>query len=221
MDRQIINNQLRRLLLAKPNIIPLLSQYAIKALGGYEQVRNEYWASVYDAVEGYLTGNRPITAFRSSMYNAMNSAFQTAAELGYVEGGGEVPLDKVTQSWIDGEILAEKENIKNLFGDLRKNWESKDAIKEAFARANGYSGKLDSIFTQGMMNGANNPMLTWHLGATEVHCTTCAQLDGKSHRAQWYIDRGYIPRRPYAEMECGGFNCDCSLTDKNGLEYTL
>lgn len=216
-------NQLRRALLAVPAVVPYLSQLAIKALGGYEQVRNEYWAEVYDAVEQFLVNaaDVSITGFKNSMYNAMNSAFQTAAELGYVNGGGEVPLDDVTQTWLDGEILSEKSNIDSLFSGLRKSWESKDAIKEAFARADGYAGKLDSIYTQGMMNGANNPMLTWHLGATEVHCPECASLDGKSHRAQWYIDRNYIPRRPYASMTCGGHNCDCSLTDKDGLEYTL
>jgi hypothetical protein len=138
-----------------------------------------------------------------------------------VEGGGEVPLDADTQAWIDGEILAEKENIKNLFGDLRKNWESKDAIKEAFARANGYSGKLDSIYTQGMMNGANNPMLKWVEGDTQEKCATCLSLDGKWHRAQWYIDHNYIPGKPYASLDCGGHNCQCKLVDKNGLEYTL
>jgi len=221
MDRFLLFNFLRRAVLSVPAVISLLSQKYIKALGGYEQVRNEYWATVYDAVEGYLTGNRPVTAFRNSMYNAMNSAFQTGAELGYVDGGGEVPLDKDTQAWLDGEILSEKNFINSLFVDLKQNWESKDAIKEAFARADGYAGKLDSIFGQGKMYGANNPMLTWRLGTTEKHCDTCQNLNGKSHRAKWYITNNYIPRKPGADMECGGYNCDCSLTDKDGNEYVL
>jgi len=207
--------------LLNPQVKAYLSPATIKAIGGYEEVRNEYWATVYDAVDGYLTGNKPITAFRNSMYNAMNSAFQTGAELGYVNGGGEVPLDKKTQTWLDGEILAEKENINNLFKDLKQNWEEKDAIAEAFKRADGYAGKLDAIYAQGMMYGAGNPMLTWQLGETEKHCPTCAKLNGRRHSAEWFISRNYIPRKPYAGMDCGGFNCDCRLVDKDGKEYSI
>jgi hypothetical protein len=221
MNKFLLYNFLRRAVLAAPSVKVYLLPHAIKALGGYEEVRNEYWADVYDSVEGYLTGTRPITSFRNKMYNAMNSAFQTGAELGYVNGGGEVPLDSVTQAWLDGEILAEKNNIDNLFAGLQQTWESKDAIAEAFARADGYAGKLDAIYAQAMMNGANNPMLTWKLGQTETHCDTCASLDGKKHPAQWYIDRDYIPRKPYAGMDCKGFNCDCMLVDKDGLEYSI
>ncbi|MCR4308385.1 MAG: hypothetical protein NUV80_07590, partial [Candidatus Berkelbacteria bacterium] len=75
--------------------------------------------------------------------------------------------------------------------------------------------------TQAMMNGANNPMLTWRLGQTEVHCTTCLELNGKKHKAQWYIDNDYIPRKPGANLECNGYNCDCDLVDSSGKVYTL
>ena len=223
MQRQALRNFLRRSLLVVPDVIKYISGASVKALGGYEQVRGEYWASVYDAVEQFLlhAADVSITGFKNSMYNAMNSAFQTGAELGYVDGGGEVPLDKETQAWLDGEITAEKSNIDSLFSGLRENWESKDAINEAFARADGYASKLDSIYSQAMINGANNPLLQWVEGDTEKKCATCLSLDGKWHRAQWYIDNNYIPGMPYASMDCGGHNCKCKLVDKDGKEYTL
>ena len=219
------NNQLMLIARQAALLVPEVKQYlkpeTIKALNTYEGVRNDYWASVYDAVEGYLNSSQPITSFRNSFYNAMNSAFQTAAEYGYADGGGEVPLDDKAQSWLDGMIAGEKANITALFQTLKDKRGDVDAINEAFARAEGYSSTLDSIYSQAMMWGAKNPVLTWHLGQTEKHCATCAKLDGKKHRASWFMDRGYIPKQPGASMECGGYNCDCTLTDKDGNEYTI
>jgi hypothetical protein len=57
-------------------------------------------------------------------------------------------------------------------------------------------------------------LFAWMLGATEDHCSTCLRLaEGGAHTAAWYLRRNYIPGQPGASLECGGFNCDCSLVD--------
>jgi hypothetical protein len=209
-----------RIVKAVPQVMQYLSLETIKALGGYEQVRNSYWATVYDAVEGYLTGNRPVTSFRNSMYNAMNSAFQTAAELGYVDAGGEVPLDANTQAWIDGMILSEKENINSLFGNLQKNWESKDAINEAFARAEGYAWTLDSIYGTGKMYGSKNITLEFGGDDGNESCPDCQQMKGKRHKISWILENNMRPAPGNSNYECNGYNCNHFWFDpKTGEEY--
>lgn len=205
-----------------PQVLPYLNDRAVTFLkAGYDSIRGDYWVTVYDAIEGYLIGTRPITSFRNTMRRAMETAFRGAVNLGYEDAGGELPIDEDAQAWIDNEIGTERGNIGGLFTNLKKNWERMDAIHEANSRADGYAGKLDSIYTQAKMMGAGNPILTWALGETEVHCDTCLSLAGTKHRAKWYIKNNYIPRMPYASMSCGGHNCDCKLTDNNGNEYTL
>jgi hypothetical protein len=208
---------------AVPAVLPHLSEDAIKALGqaSYEGVRATYWLAIYDAIYGYLSGEGRVTAFRASAQRAMVEAFGSATDAAYVEGGGELPLDDDTLAWFNGRVSQEMGFIDQLFDGLREKRGDVSAEAEAEARAEAYSRTLDGIYGEAMMRGSKNVMLTWHLGATEKHCKTCAQLDGKSHRISWFIDHDYIPRKPGASMECGGWNCDCSLTDKNGNEYTV
>lgn len=207
-----------------PHVLPYLNETtraAFKAAPGYEGVRNEYWAIIYDAVHDYLTGNQPVTSFRNDMKKGAADAFIGAAEKGYEAGGGELPMDDETLTWLGGEQTAEFGHIDDLFARLKEEWDGIDPIAEAFARADGYAGHLDAIYGEAKMRGGKNIMLTWHLGNTEKHCDTCRELDGNSHKISWYIDRNYIPRKPGAGMDCSGYNCDCTLTDKNGNEYTI
>ena len=68
----------------------------------------------------------------------------------------------------------------------------------------------------GKASAKSNQPLTWRLGKTEEHCDTCAKLDGQTHRLKWYTARDYMPKKPGAAMDCGGWNCDCGLFDKDG-----
>jgi len=206
-----------------PKVIPYLAPAtfdALKAADGYFGIRNTYFSDVYDAVYDYLTSNSRVTSFRASMQRAMVEAFGSTVDLAYQDGGGELPLDADTLAWYNDQVNAELGYISDLFDRLREEWQKIDPEVEAAARATGYVSRLDSIYAEAKMMGSKNIILYWHLGSTEKHCKTCASLDGQGHKVSWYLDRNYIPRKPYAGMDCQGFNCDCTLTDKNGNEYT-
>ena len=55
-------------------------------LGQYSEVRGQYWASVYDAIEQYLTGTNSVTAYRNTHKKEMLNAFSRAAEMGWADG---------------------------------------------------------------------------------------------------------------------------------------
>jgi hypothetical protein len=208
-----------------PQVFPLLgadgeARKALKAAPGYDGIRNTYFGEVFDAVYDYLVSDRPVTSFRASMQRAMVQAFGGTVDLAYADGGGELPLDEDTLAWYNEQVSAEMGHIEDLFNRLKAEWENIDPAAEAEARATGYVYRLDALYAEAKMRGGKNKILYWHLGRTEKHCRTCASLDGQGHKISWYIDHNYIPRKPYASMECGGFRCDCTLTDKNGNEYT-
>ena len=208
-----------------PDVIPHLSDTArllagLK-IGGYEGIRNEYWATVYDAVQGYLIEDRPVTAFRNHFLEAMSTAFTDAAYLGYEETSGETRPDDDTLSWLADRIAQEKQYIIDVFDRLKAEWEEIDPIQEAFARADGYAKGLDGVYNEAKLRGMKNQMVLWELGQTEKHCDTCSRLSGKRHRLSWLIENNYIPRKSDAGMDCHGYNCECRILDRHGNEITI
>jgi hypothetical protein len=210
---------------AVPQVFGYLSADALEAIkaAGYDGIRTVMRGEIFGAVFGYLSGGGYVTTFKAQMTTAISKAYIEAAEVAYQDGGGELPLDPDTAAWARGQLDAQLGFVDDLFEglrDLRKRGDF-DAGAVAQARAEGYASALDGFANEAMMRGSKNIMLTWHLGATEKHCKTCASLDGKRHKISWFVDRNYIPRKPGADLECGGYRCDCTLTDDNGNEFTV
>jgi hypothetical protein len=206
-----------------PAVLPHLSQEtraALKAAPGYDGIRNTYWAEIYDAVYDYLTGNQPVTSFRNSMSRAMSDAFVSAAELGYEDGGGTLPMDDETLAWLAGEQSAEFGFIADLFSRLKEEWDGIDPITEAFARADGYTDKLDTILGEAKLRGAGNEMLTFDGSDGKESCPECVKLKGQRHRASWWVSHGLIPGAGNENFTCKGYNCEHHLYDDKGNEWT-
>lgn len=190
--------------------------------GDYDQVRAAYYDATYTTVRDYLKSTERATAFKSAMSRNVVEAFGPAGEQGYKAGGGEMPMDEASADWLTAAQGEELANVASLFVSLKalRDEGDVDAEAEAEARAAGYAQTLDAIYSQAKLYGAGNKMLTWVFGETE-HCNTCNDLNGQRHRAAWYIARDYIPRRPGAAMDCGGYKCQCKLEDDDGIEYTI
>jgi hypothetical protein len=212
----------RRAVKAVPEVMQYLSLSTIKAVVlGYDGIRSDYWTVLYDSVQGYLTGSQPVTGFRNRAATAMSEAFTGAVYEAWYQAGAELPLTDEVIAWLSERIGAERVNIEDLFSRLKKEWTGIDPIAEANTRAEAYARTLDAMYGEAKLRAMKNQMVTWHLGATEQHCTTCSKLAGKKHRISYLIENNYIPRKPGAGMECNGFNCDCKITDKNGKEVTI
>ena len=212
---------IRRAVKTVPAVIPLLSDAAKAATLGYPGIREDYWVVIYESIEGYLTGDRPVTSYRNAVSIAMSEAFTDATYEGYTQAGGEMPLPEDMQAWLSERIGQEREHIISMFNRLKTEWEGIDPVKEALARAEGYARTLDSLYAEAKLRGMKNQMVTWILGETEQHCDTCLKLNGKKHRISYLLANNYIPRKPGAGMECNGYNCDCRIVDKNGNEITI
>lgn len=198
--------------------------------GGYGGLRADYKRTVKSAVDDYLTSTDRATSYISTVRKSAVESFTGAFGAGYTDGGGdENDIDQDADQWLTDRINQEVSFIGELFTSLKALRDEyiageikiADLRSEAATRADGYTDSLDAVYNSGKMWGMKNKMLTWRLGSTEKHCKTCLSLDGNSHRASWYLARNYIPRKPGANLECGGYNCDCTLLDSLGNEITI
>jgi len=187
--------------------------------GDYDSIRNDYWAEVYDAVEGYLSGSRPVTAFQNKMLVAMSESFTATTYLGYQEAGGELPFDDETSSWLGQKIATERQFIVDLFARLKDQRGELDPVQEALARAEGYASTLDQIYSEAKLLGMKNVMLTFVGEDGEESCPTCQKMKGKKHRASWWIKNDLVPGS--SAYECGGFHCQHYLENPDGERVTL
>jgi hypothetical protein len=77
---------------------------------------------------------------------------------------------------------------------------------------------------EAMIAEQNGGKLKWELGATEEHCATCAELNGKvAYAVEWNL-LGLHPQGAKNDLlECGGWQCDCSLipTDERKTTRSL
>ena len=200
----------------------------VKAKSAYTAIRREYAGVIEDSILDYFIGDGAVTSYRNAMQRAMSDAFLGAFELAYVEGGAELPLDDAAIEWLGARQDQELGYIRELFVSLKElkaqyragEIKTADIKAEMERRRDGYLATLDSVYTAGKMYAKQNEMLTWQYGDTE-HCPTCLSLNGKAHRAKWYLARDYIPGKPGSAMDCGGYRCQCALIDKDGKEVGI
>jgi len=200
----------------------VLKARVFKAEGGLPVINADYHNRITEALISYLEGSGSVTAPRNEFKRAMVEAFGAAFDLGWRSGGGELPADSDAQDWLAARVDAEMGYIDQVLQNAKElRAEGGDYFEWVTSRADGFTGSVASVYNYAKMAAAGAMMLTWHLGNTEQHCSTCAKLNGQSHRAKWYLAHDYIPRKPGANLECGGYRCDCSLTDKEGNEWTV
>lgn len=182
-------------------------------------VRDAYYETVNDAILKYLVSSGSIATYKNSIKHGVVESFPDGFYAGYAEGGGE-DVDSDDDKWLTARINSETGNIDSLFERLKAFRDEapapRELVAEADRRAEAYSRSLDGVFSEGKLRGAKNKMVTWQLGNTEQHCSTCKMLNGKRHSAKWFISRNYIPGKPGSDTDCGGYNCDCALLGDDG-----
>lgn len=195
---------------------------AIKADSSLDSINAKYHDAITQALTGYFEGDG-LPASRNAFKRGTTEAFVKAFDLGWIQGGQELPIDKEALAWFDARIEAEYGFISQLFEQAKqlKKEDGFDFFSWVTQKADSYTKTLLSIYNSAILFAKKTQMLTWRLGDTEVHCATCLKLNGGSHRASWYIARNYIPRQPNADLECKGYNCDCYLETKDGEFVTL
>jgi len=69
----------------------------------------------------------------------------------------------------------------------------------------------DSAYTKAQAMACADAKGQWELGRTEKHCRTCYALNGKVKRFSWWASHVLPQNAPNAQLECGGWRCDCRI----------
>jgi hypothetical protein len=222
---------LRRLLVTMGQAIDYLQWRMVKAplpakadipdTYEYDVVRRTYTEALFEAFIGYASSGGRVTRFRNDAGRAIVEAVSDAVYRAFDDAGAD-ELDGEDERWLTQQQAGQLEHLPGVFEWVKEQREAETVTEAAIdERVERWGQTLDSIYSEALLRGQKKKALIWHLGETEEHCSTCAKLDGQSHRAQWYLDRNYIPGKPGAEMDCGGWRCGCFLTDRDGNAVTL
>ena len=187
----------------------------------YAAVRAEYESRLFDAFIGFASSSgRGGRAFRNEAGRAVTDATSAAFYRGYQDAGGE-ETEAEDEDWLTARQEGERGHLPGVFEWLAEAREAETITEPLIQeRVERWAQSLDSIYSEGLLRGKKNQMLEWRYGDTE-HCATCLKLNGQRHTAKWYLARDYIPGKPGAAMDCGGYRCQCSLLDKDGGEGTI
>jgi hypothetical protein len=198
---------------AVPGLAPLINTdmlAALKASGDYTSIRAEMSGEIHDAVYDYLTGTGNVTAYRPAMALAVSAAYIAAADVAYVEGGSDLPLDSETAAWARAELDSQLSFIDQLFETL-KELRKEDGVNpaaEALGRANGYASSLDSFYAGALMRGSDNITLEFGGSDGKESCPDCKRMQGKRHKISYILAHNLIPAPGNDKYQCQGYNCE-------------
>jgi hypothetical protein len=193
----------------------------------YFGIRQEYYAALQKAVADYMAAGdkAQVTTYQNEFRQKVAEIIPAAFEIGYKDGGGELPLEEDDETWINSRQNLEIANAMQTWQRLKELKKSEDIpeIENAsFDTANNYALTLDGIYNEGKVRGAGNAMLTMDGTDGKKTCGTCQKLKGVRHRAKWWVSHGLIPGQlGNTNYDCGGWRCQHYLKDDQERLVTL
>jgi hypothetical protein len=181
-----------------------------------------YHDEITQALIAYFEGGS-IAAPKNSFKRATLTAFQDAFDLGYSDGGGELPVDAEANAWLEARTQEEFGNVDALFEqakELRKDKEFDYPVWVA-ARADGYTQTLREIYNNGRLRATKDQMVTFDGDDGAESCADCQRLKGKRKKISWFVENNFVP--PFGTgLEChSGRRCQHGLMNDAGEWITI
>ena len=136
---------------------------AIKAGESLPEINSQYHDAITQALIGYFESSGRITAPRNAFRRGMVDAFGAAFDLGWTDGGREMPPDANALEWFNARVEQEFGFIDTLFTQAKelRAEESADWFGWATKKADGYTNTLRTIYNMGKLYALQNKMLTF------------------------------------------------------------
>ncbi len=185
-------------------------------------INARYHTSITEALLTYLEGGTAAGP-KNSFKKATVEAFGSAADAGWIAGGGDLPFMGDALDFFNARLEAELGYVDLLFQqakELRKD-EEFDPLSWASARADGYINTLKEIYNNLKLRVMDNVMVTFDGDDGAESCDTCKKLKGKRHKISWFIANNYVP--PFGSgLDCAkGGQCQHGLRKDNGEWITI
>jgi len=198
--------------------MPIL--YATKAAATIDDMLSGYTDDLGTLIESLLRGSHRLSKsdFRRQMKGPIKDYAREGFRIAWEEGGGNIDEAKPDELGKIQDWAKEQQSFVNDFSDWLTNKESDlDIVPERVAFwAAAFESFLNDIKTTAM----GDPIGEWRYGDTE-HCDSCLELNSQRHRLSWFKERNYYPRTPGAELDCGGYRCQCEILNPKTGERLL
>ena len=208
--------------LEQKGLLKSFKRNASKQAESIEEANATYHDVITEILISYFEGGS-VGSSRNDFKQAVITAFSDTFDLGWIDGGQELPLEEDELSWLEARINQEFGFIDMLFQEakeLRKE-EDFDYFEWVTQRADGYTRMLAEIYNQAKLRAVDDQMVTFDGDDGEESCETCQSLKGKRHKISWFVKRNYVP--PYGiGLQCArGGHCQHHLYDDEGNEITI
>lgn len=186
------------------NAVRLVTE-AMKTRAYYQRVLNR-------AVLNFYRGDIDAFSFIDTMIRLVDDQFRRA----WNEGARDVGYDPEDMTQDDLFVLLErqeqeKEYILNFASGIENAREKELSIKPFQNRAAMWANRYNEIRDWAKSYFGGLTRLIWVLGPTE-HCDSCQSLSGTVATANQWEDARSLGIYPKSNrLQCGGYNCQCSL----------
>lgn len=176
--------------------------------------------ALFDAFMGYASSSGSVTKWRNAAGRAVTEAVADMFYRGYEDAGAD-DTEADDERWLTGKQAEQRDFLVGAFEAIKEDRDAETVTEDGVrARVEAWAQMLDAVYSEALLRGKKNQSLEWVYGDTD-HCPTCQRLNGQRHTARWYLARDYIPGKPGAAMDCGGYRCGCSLVDREGNTVTI
>ncbi len=196
----------------------------VQLADGYGAIAAHYRTAVYNAALEYLLrDNARATSYKADVGQALLTAYPDVFYSAYRAGGAE-EVEPDDDAWLTARENTELANVAELFVSLKAIRDEKlppgELVAEANRRADGYADALKGVWSQGLLRGQKNKMLTMVGVDGKKNCADCQRLKGERYSARKWLRIG-IPGVPGNGYECDGWRCRHGLQDDGGAMWTM
>jgi hypothetical protein len=197
---------------------------ATKQADSIEGANTEYHDIITASLIDYFESSDAVTSYKNSFKQGTLNAFYDAFDLGWTDGGGELPIDDDdATSWLEARVSQELGFIDGLFQEAKELRKEKDFDYFSWItdRADGYVRTLAEVYNQAILRVSKDVMVTFDGDDGEESCPDCQKLKGLRHKISWFVKRNYVP--PFGSgLQCArGGHCQHGLFDDDGNQITI
>ena len=203
-----------------PLVTPLLTgraRWMACAWGARVEVKNyaDFLSRVKGLIRGVYSGaigGSFIDSMAALVSRQISLAYQNAWRDEGIEG--EKMPGYLTES-AESLILEQYDFVDGFYRDIVDARVDKSPLDGLYSRAEMWAARFNEAYNEAVtqITLANGGKLVWELGATEQHCVTCSELNGKVAFASQWEQSGLKPQSaPNDGLQCQGWHCDCALT---------
>lgn len=193
-----------------PSVIPHLKSGFYKT---YSYMLNVIERSVRAVYNGNLGTSDFVASMQMLIAGQIQQAYWQAWE---DDGNTNHPLPSYLQKAMEADISKNVDTVfvYQYYNDILEARIKKSPIAPLLSRAAMWATRYTEAYNYAVLLIIKDTggKLKWTLGQTEQHCSSCRQLNGViAYASEWELAGVRPQNAPNESLECGGWQCDCSL----------